>query len=111
MVSILKKAEGVLQLPGHHAAQPPWEAGKGAPTISQPSNSRGVMQILLWLSNSGLALNPFRSVWVAMGVCSSSLCVLCIWRRPMKVSLWSPVGGTAGMWSTRTVTTGLPVPI
>lgn len=35
----------------------------------------------------GLAYNPFRS---AVGVCSSSLCVLCTWRKPTTVSLWSP---------------------
>ncbi|KAK9542007.1 hypothetical protein VZT92_002011 [Zoarces viviparus] len=79
--------------------------------LSKP-DSRGAVRIPSRLWNSGLALYPRKTTGGVLGVCPTSLHVLCglgegFQQSPSGVL----VGGAAGVWGAGPVTTGDPVSV
>jgi len=107
----------MLELSWYDTTQPPGEslcqgAGKEAVTVCQTSDSRRPVRIPSRSWNRGPALYPRKTTGGVLGVCQTSVHVLCGLGegfRPGPSGFF--VGAAAGVWGTGLVVTGYAVSV
>uniref|UniRef100_A0A3Q0T271 Immunoglobulin C1-set domain-containing protein n=1 Tax=Amphilophus citrinellus TaxID=61819 RepID=A0A3Q0T271_AMPCI len=87
-------------------------AGKEGPSVRRTSDPGGTMWFSSWSGNTGPALYPLKEIRVCVGVCPTSLHVLCgLGEGIQPCPSGYPVGGPAGVWGVWPVVAGHSVSV